>query len=115
MTDIFPATGAVYPPASLNTFEYPYSTIGFQDTGAQRFNDCRVIVHKNRLIVGTDSPRGPQAFFSAEVQEVLKDPISQLTRVTTTNGYLVVFSKSKSCGCGSRLRSWNPYGTIVSA
>jgi hypothetical protein len=77
--------------------------------------DENFIVHKNRITVGIDGPRGPQVFFSAEVQEVLKVPSTQFIRVITTDGHLVVFSRSKSCGCGSRLRSWNPYGNIVSA
>jgi hypothetical protein len=115
MTDIFPAIGAIYKPESLNTFEYPFSNIGFSDLSAIKFNDSRVIVHKNRITVGIDGPRGPQVFFSAEVQEVLKVPSTQFIRVITTDGHLVVFSRSKSCGCGSRLRSWNPYGNIVSA
>ena len=115
MTDIFPAIGAIYPPEALDTFEYPFSSIGFQDFSAKKFNDSRVIVQKNTLLVGTDGPRGPQVLFKAEVKEVLKEKgPSPFIRVLTTDNHLVVFSRSKSCGCGSRLRSWNPYGNIIS-
>lgn len=111
MTDIFPAVVAVYEPSVVLAWESPFSSVGVLDGGATRFNDCRVIVHNNLVIVGADSPRGAQVVFKANVAEVFVE--KPFTRVLTDSGFLVVFSKSKGCGCGSRLRSWNPYGNVV--
>lgn len=113
MTDIFPAIIALYPTALVSTWESPYLSIGISDSPKKIFNDSRVIVHKNHLIVGSDGPRGPQTIFSAQVQEVFKD--GTFIRVLTTDNELAVIAKSKGCGCGSRLRSWNAYGNTVSA
>ena len=107
MTDIFPALVAVYAPDVVAGMISPYESIGIADGGATRFYESRVIVHKNLVLVGADSPRGPQKMFSDSVVSVSSD--GKFTRVTTAGGFLVVFSKSRGCGCGSRLRSWNPY------
>ena len=33
---------------------------------------------------------------------------------TTVSGKRFAFKKDTNCGCGSRLRSWNPYKTLSS-
>lgn len=113
VSDLFPAVVAVYTGSVLSELGVPFSSVGLSDSGGKIFSDSRVIVHKNLVIVGINSARGPVLGFRAEVAEVFKD--NRFTRVLTTNGDLVVFAPSKGCGCGSRLRSWNPYGNIVSA
>lgn len=113
VSDLFPAVVVIYPSVVVCGWESPFSAVGLSDSGGKIFSDSRVIVHKNLVIVGINSARGPVLGFRAEVAEVFKD--GRFTRVLTTNGDLVVFAPSKGCGCGSRLRSWNPYGNIVSA
>lgn len=113
MSDLFPAVVAVYDADFLVGKEKPYSIIGLSDSPASSFNDCRVIVHKNYLIVGADSARGGTLVFKEGILEIFKEGV--YTRVLTESGKLVVFAKSKGCGCGSRLRSWNPYGSVVSS
>ena len=110
LTDLFPALVAVYPSSVLSGAVSPFSGFGVSNDGATKFYESRVIVHKNLVIVGADSPRGPQTMFKANVSEVFKD--GSYTRVLTSQGDLVVFAKSKGCGCGTRLRSWNPYGSV---
>lgn len=111
--DVYPALVAVYSAPPLD-HPYPFQSVGISDGPVSRFNESRVIVHKNRLIVGADSPRGPQAVFSEELAEELPrtqgDPF---LRFLTVSGGLVVVARSKGCGCGSRLRSWNPYGSFA--
>lgn len=111
MSDLFPAVVSVYGPDFVNLADSPFDVVGFSDRGARRFTECRVIVHKNSVIVGADGPRGPQTVFKGEVEQVFSTKL--YTRVLTTDGFLVVFAKSKGCGCGSRLKSWNPYGLFV--
>jgi hypothetical protein len=35
-------------------------------------------------------------------------------KLTTESGKMLAFQKDTNCGCGSRLRSWNPYKTLTS-
>lgn len=111
MTDIFPAVVAVYPPSFVLNYEKPFLDVGVSDSGGKIFSESRVIVHKNRVIVGASTVVGAQTVFSDSVVEVFV--VKPYTRVLTASGHLVVFTKSKGCGCGSRLRSWNPYGNAV--
>lgn len=112
MTDIFPALATIYPPEYALQQEKPYLTVGLRDSTATPFAECRVIVHNSRVIVGTDSPSGPRPVFQGTYQPENVFQADGYTRVLTDNNYLVVFARSKGCGCGSRLRSWNPYGAI---
>ena len=113
MADMFPVALSIYSPEYYLKFEKPYTSIGIADPTATQYSNCRVIVHNNRIIVGADTARG--------AQEVFKDDISEMhiqkpyTYIITAHGFLVVFAKSKDCGCGSRLKAWNPYGQIVKA
>lgn len=111
MTDVFPALVSVYRAADISDQKPPYPLLGLSDKGATKFSEVRVIVQKNFLLVGSDGPRGPFTAYQAEPVEVFKD--ATYTRVLTTSGDVVVFARSKGCGCGSRLRSWNPYGKVV--
>ena len=113
MTDIFPAICALYAPEYANTHEKPFELVGFSDKGAEKFVECRVIVHNSTLFVGIDTPRGPKTIFSDTYAPENVFQASPYTRVLTNQGYLVVIGVSKGCGCGSRLRSWNPYGQIA--
>lgn len=111
MTDVFPAVVAVYPPSFVLNYEKPFSDVGVANPEAKIFSESRVIVHKNRVIVGASTVVGAQTVFSDSVVEVFV--IKPYTRVLTSSGHLVVFTRSKGCGCGSRLKSWNPYGNVV--
>lgn len=111
MTDIFPAIVAVYTPDFVDVSGKPFSTFGVSGSGAKIFSESRVIVHKNLVIVGASTAIGPQKVFEEPVVEVFEE--NPYTRVLTASNYLVVFTRSKGCGCGSRLRSWNPYGNVI--
>lgn len=111
MSDLFPALVTVYSADFVLSKKSPFDTVGLSDFSGKKFTECRVIVQKNRLIVGAHTARGVEAVFQGEVSEIFKD--STYTRVLTTENFLVVFAKSKGCGCGSRLKSWNPYGSIA--
>jgi hypothetical protein len=111
VADMFPALVSVYRPEDVLGMESPFEDVGLSDSGAEKFTECRVIVQKNLLIVGAHTARGVQAVFRGEVEEIFKS--GQFTRVLTRSGHLVVFAKSKGCGCGSKLRAWNPYGKMV--
>ena len=109
MTDIYPALAAIYPPEALQDENKSYPLYGFSDEGATRFTDCRVIVHNSKAFVGADSIRGPKTVFQGTYTPENVFSNGSVTRVLTDSGHLIVFGPSKGCGCGSRLRSWNPY------
>jgi hypothetical protein len=112
VADMFPALVSVYRPDVVLNIKSPFGSVGLSDEGAEKFSECRVIVHKNLIIVGAHTAVGVKTVFRGEVEEVYKSD-SRYTRILTRSGHLVVFAKSKGCGCGSKLRSWNPYGNMA--
>jgi hypothetical protein len=76
----------------------------------------RVVLWSNEendfITVASDSPSGPQVIFQQKYVEMTeKDGVY---RLLTLDGKMIAFEKDSNCGCGSRLRSWNPYRTIQS-
>jgi len=84
----------------------------------------RVIVTANppRVLVAHDSTQGPEVIFAEDYDPATLD-ISTYARkeatpgteafLTTTSGKQLAFLKDSSCGCGSRLKSWNPFRTLT--
>lgn len=77
----------------------------------------RIIITETRVMVAIDSPEGAQVIgnelYDPETLELGKKP-DYLTRLTTISGKKIAFLKDDGCGCGSRLRSWNPYRSLLS-
>jgi hypothetical protein len=74
----------------------------------------RVIVTGEAVIVAQDSPQGAQIVFQEKYETFLPAKDGEENRVITISGKMLSFKKDTNCGCGSRLRSWNPYKTIGS-
>lgn len=75
----------------------------------------RVIVTDEHILVAKDSPQGAQIVFRETYTTF--EPSKEATEdsfVTTSSGKMLAFRKDRGCGCGSRLRGWNPYKTISS-
>jgi hypothetical protein len=66
----------------------------------------------NFITVASDSPNGPQVVFQQKYVEMTEN--GGVYRLSTLDGKMIAFEKDSNCGCGSRLRSWNPYRTIQS-
>jgi hypothetical protein len=65
--------------------------------------------------VAQDSPTGPQIIFQERLAILHKaDKPEQDSHAKTVSGKILAFSKDNNCGCGSRLKSWNPYRTLHS-
>jgi len=75
----------------------------------------RVIVTDETIMVAKDGPQGPQVVFRETYTtfEPSKDA-GEDSYVVTTSGKMLAFRKDRGCGCGSRLRGWNPYKTLNS-
>lgn len=115
--DLFPAVVGISAPGDTRTAE-ELSTIPFSKD-LMMVTSARVLVTNDRVTVVTDSPGGPQVVFSQPIDPARhfksQDVRTKDSFVVTTSGMVVVFRKDEGCGCGSRLRSWRPYGTSGSS
>lgn len=67
-----------------------------------------------KVIVAVDSPDGAQIIFLEEIEDAFEDKTTKTYRIVTKSGKMLAFTKDTNCGCGSRLRAWNPYRTLHS-
>jgi hypothetical protein len=113
--DLFPAHVQVAP-ANVFTDVLTLNSHPPQE-GAFYVGTTRVIimnVEGNQVVlVAQDSPEGAQIVFREKIAE-LQEPNDGTYRLITVSGKALAFKKDTNCGCGSRLRSWNPYRTIQS-
>lgn len=109
---MFPAVIRLAPPGSLPDHS-GLAVTGDAPAGTRRVDRCRVVILGGVLMVAVDSPEGPSLVFREAVESFSTE--GRVTRATTSSGKLAAFSKDQNCGCGSRLRSWNPYGAFASS
>lgn len=65
--------------------------------------------------VAQDSPTGANIIFQERLAEYIKAEKPELdSRAKTVSGKIIAFCRDSNCGCGSRLKSWNPYRTLHS-
>jgi len=75
----------------------------------------RVVIIEDWILIGADSPDGPVLVFSQKIspeQIKIRSGKYDESFAITDNGRLVVFKRDDECGCGSRLRAWNPLKTV---
>lgn len=115
VVDIFPAHVQVAPP-NVFTDVHTLNSYPHQE-GAFYVGTTRVIlmdVEADKVVlVAQDSPQGAQIVFKEKIDTFI-DQIDGTYRLITVSGKALAFSKDTNCGCGSRLRSWNPYKTVNS-
>jgi hypothetical protein len=115
--DTFPAIITVAPPGLLAPEDVLSSAPA--SPGSFQIHTSRVIVTEDRVVIARDSVNGPELVFSelydpASLQKAPKK--ADDSYLTTLSGKRLAFKKDESCGCGSRLRSWNPFaGSIMSS
>lgn len=84
-------------------------------SGASYLEITRVIVTEKTVIVAKDGPTGPQIVFQEKYDFFFPSEKPELdSYVVTVSGKMLAFKKDTACGCGSRLRGWNPYKTLNS-
>lgn len=74
----------------------------------------RVIVTQDSIVVFQDAASAPDG---SGVQVVFYDSLDDLptaNSAVTGTGATVEWDRERGCGCGSRLRAFNPYGSLVS-
>jgi hypothetical protein len=117
--DLFPARVRVC--VGENVSDEEYETIGVMTRvqGSRLVDKVRVILTDVTIMIAADSDNGPMLIFREKyVKESLlpekPKPGRGVTRLKTETGKVVIMEKDANCGCGSRLRGWNPYNTAYS-
>lgn len=114
--DVFPAIVVVTPPnAVTDPTTLHTNTPKDNPLGARTVDRARVCIIEDQILIAVDSPTGPTLVFKDTVATYCKDSKTREHFVMTTTGKALSFRKDANCGCGSRLRSWAPYGHIMQA
>lgn len=111
--DVFPAILKIAPPGSIIRDINSFTLRGDAPKGTRKLDRCRALYMGETLRVVVDSPEGPKLVFQEKVSEHLTD--KKVHWIQTISGKVFVIEKDNNCGCGSRLRSWNPYGNHISS
>lgn len=89
-------------------------TVTAPDGQTGRVSACRVLATDEVLVAVVDSPTGPQVVFREAYVSLERSPsASGASTATTASGRVLTFVRDDACGCGSRLRSWNPLGHLA--
>ena len=110
--DVFPAVVALAEPDSMEDIR-ELMPKGDAPKGTRRLDRCRVAVFNDQVLIAVDSPSGPNLVFKEAI--TFYEKFEKIHRVITETGKLIAFKKDDNCGCGSRLRSWSPYGSTLVA
>ena len=112
--DVFPAIIFISEPNSVNSpLELTFS--GPKPPKTRKVDRARVAIWQEKLHIVIDSPEGPKLVFREKITEYEDNLAEKSHHATTETGKTVVFGKDLNCGCGSRLRSWSPFGKSVYA
>ena len=106
IADIFPAVAWIAPPNSVAVSDL--ATSGPSPEGTRKIDRVRVVLLGNNILIAQDSPEGPKLVFREGFTARLVN--GKTTTIKTDTGKVIAFTKDENCGCGSRLRTWNPYG-----
>lgn len=114
--DVFPAHFCAAPPSFEGEIAAHPPKQGSSYVATTRVIVFEALNEENQpemqLIVAADSPDGAQLVFKDKIQDFDLNDV-QYFGITQTGKHFA-FKKDTNCGCGSRLRSWNPYKTINS-
>ena len=116
--DVFPAIISVAPADSPNG----PATLSKRTPEDHRYLEkTRVVVTVDTLLIFQDSSSGPELIFSERIADYTPPPPNRTltirtragaTRealVTLDSGKTVAFTRQQGCGCGSRLKSFDPF------
>ena len=119
--DLFPARVRVCLGENVTDEQYNSSTLTVHERiqGSRLVDAVRVILTDVTIMIAADSDKGPILIFREKyVKESLlpekPKPTRGATRLKTETGKVIIMEKDANCGCGSRLRGWNPYNTAYS-
>lgn len=116
MADIFPASCVL---ADI-TYKGKFGDLQINDNelpqGVYRVTRARVVVFDNTVLIAVDAVSGPDLIFKEGYTRRISPANREGTHhVFTSSGKYLAFRRDDSCGCGSRLRRWNPYSNYTSS
>ena len=118
--DVFPARVRVIPSDYFTSEEaspIEELTVLSRIKTSRMIDAVRVIITEDKVMVAADSSSGPMIIFRESYDPTTLSVIKRgatTSRLVTESGKAFIFEKDKNCGCGSRLRGWNPY-TVLEA
>lgn len=112
--DLFPSVVYVAPPEMYQDI-LDLDPTGGKPPGVRKVDRSRVVIYDGKIFVVIDSPEGPQLVFREGVLDFVKNEDTGSYHALTETGKIMAFTKDTNCGCGSRLRSWSPFGNYLSA
>ena len=107
--DLFPSVLVAAPPGLLEDLDE--IKVVPPTEGTFMVDKCRVVVDEDLVIVAVDSPEGAKVVFQEEYDVFTKNRAGE-SKILTKSGKMLAFKRDENCGCGSRLRSWNPTRTL---
>ena len=113
-TDTFPAIMYLTDMDSVENYTDLHMT-GDRPKNTRKVDRARIAVLNNVLYVAVDAPEGPKLVFREELAAYEKDKNGTSHHGLTVSGKVLVWDKDHNCGCGSRLRSWNPFGNTLTS
>ena len=114
MNDVFPAFVGVAQAGLVSTVQELSSAP--ITAGAYQVTKTRIVVTDEAVIVAVDGQDGPMIIFRERYTEHHKsDSRTEDSYIITETGKMLAYKKDENCGCGSRLRSWNPYRHVYSS
>jgi hypothetical protein len=117
VVDVFPAHFQLTPAGHLETIDVLNAHPPTKDPDIYYLATTRVVLTEDTITVAQDSPQGAMIVFQEKYsKDALLGPEGhkKTYKLTTESGKMLAFQKDTNCGCGSRLRSWNPYKTLTS-
>jgi|GEM_PF-5769493 len=115
--DVFPAT------VVITAQDFPVAIAEMRSSpptkDAASIQIARVIIDDTYITIARDDVNGPLVVFREAVNSDThfksQKPLSEDSYITTVSGKKIAFRKDSGCGCGSRLKSWNPNKGRVSS
>jgi hypothetical protein len=112
--DVFPAIVYVAEPGSLNDY-MELQMKGEKPKGTRRVDRSRAAILDGSLYIAVDAPEGPKLVFRERLLDHARDANGTTHHAITESGKIIAFDKDHNCGCGSRLRSWNPFKSVLAS
>lgn len=112
--DVFPSHVAIALPNTLENVDVLRADP--PTVGSTYVQTARVVMTEDTILIAVDTHEGPMISFMEKYDRAdYYQPVSKTDdyRVITATGKMIAFKKDENCGCGSRLRGWNPYKTIT--
>jgi hypothetical protein len=84
--------------------------------GAYQLTKSRIVITDEVVTIAIDGNEGPMIVFRERYTEFHKSNVkTEDSYIITETGKMLAYKKDENCGCGSRLRSWNPYRHVYSS